>query len=309
MQVSSFLSPTDRDARPREGGGPLSVLILALAAFASLAAAEPASVDPPVAGEAEETSARSGPATSTYRLGAGDVLRVEVFDDPSLSGEFTVTPEGQIVFPLLGPVPAAGSSTTELKNRLTEDLGRDYLYDPNLSVTIAQYRSQKVRVLGNVRQPGVYYLDDSPMSLLEAISRAGGLMQQDGEIRRGQVARVVRYRDDGSEKESIEVDLYTLLVRGDETLNLSLSDGDAVYVQRSLEIHVIGEVVDPGTYSYEEGMTVLKAISLASGPTKKASVRGTRIKRIQDGREVEIKVGVEDEIQPGDIVVVPLSFW
>ncbi len=82
-----------------------------------------------------------------------------------------------------------------------------------------------------------------------------------------------------------------------------------VYVLRTEEVHVIGEVKRPGSFPYEDGMTVLKALSLAGGATKRGAVKNALVRRIQDGEEVQVKVSVEDLLQPDDILEIPLSFW
>ena len=109
--------------------------------------------------------------------------------------------------------------------------------------------------------------------------------------------------------ERLEVDLHDLLVLGDEAANLPLRSGDVVYVPTGQSIHVIGEVKRPGTFPYEAGITVLKAITLAGGPTSKASPKNSVIKRIRDGKETTAKATMEDLLEPEDIVEVPLSFW
>ena len=96
---------------------------------------------------------------------------------------------------------------------------------------------------------------------------------------------------------------------GRDELNVELKDGDVVYVLRTEEVHVIGEVKKPGSYPYEAGMTVLKALSLAGGVTKRGSVKNALVRRIQDGEEVQVKVSVEDLLLPDDILEIPLSFW
>ena len=88
-----------------------------------------------------------------------------------------------------------------------------------------------------------------------------------------------------------------------------LHDGDVVYIPEAQSVHVIGEVLRPGSFPYEEGMTVLKAITLVGGPTQRASTKNIHIKRIENNKELNIKVDMSDLLKPDDIVEVPLSFW
>ena len=247
-----------------------------------------------------------------YKVGPDDVLAITVYDNPDLSGDFSVSSDGSIVYPLLGQVPVAGSGIGEIKNTIARMLQKDYLYNPIVSVTVKEYKSQKVKVLGNVGKPGIYYLD-SPTRLFDLLSKAEGLSGQVGKIMRGQKARIVRQKDDSDASgssgkiETIHVDLYQLLVEGREDVNIYLSGGDVVYIPKTKTIHVIGEVKQSGSFPYEENMTVLKAITLAGGGSKKTFTKNIYIRRMEDGREIKIKAGMEEVLFPDDIVEVPLN--
>jgi polysaccharide export outer membrane protein len=119
----------------------------------------------PAAENAQQVSADS------YILGAGDVLRVVVFGDEELSGEFTIDVSGHISMPLIQEIEAAGHTAHDLEKTITDKLHPDYLKDPKVSVQIIEYRS--VYVLGEVRLPGKYpYVPN--MTLLQAVAVAGG---------------------------------------------------------------------------------------------------------------------------------------
>ena len=104
------------------------------------------------------------------RVLGDDVLAVTVYDNQDLSGEFTVQSDGSIVYPLLGQVPVSGSTVAEVKGRLTELLEADYLWSAIVSVTVKEFRSQKVKIFGGVEKPGLYYLD-APLRLLDLLAR------------------------------------------------------------------------------------------------------------------------------------------
>jgi polysaccharide export outer membrane protein len=216
------------------------------------------------------------------------------------------------MFPLLGPVDSEGRTTAELKTKLTELLDRDYIFNPKVAVSIREYRSQKVRLLGSVGKPGIYFLE-GPTRLFDLLSKAEGVSRDLGEIRRGQSVRIVRPRPGeaggSTPVETIVVDLHDLLVAGREEANVAIRSGDVIYVAQSESIHVVGEVRRPGTFPYEAGMTVLKATSLAGGATKKGTLRGAIVRRIRNGREVEIEVKPEDLLEPEDVLDIPVSFW
>lgn len=248
---------------------------------------------------------------SFYKTGPADVLNITVYDNPDLSGNFTVSPDGSIVFPLIGQTMVSGLTIGNIKDIITGLLEKDYLYNPIVSVTVKEYRSKKVRVLGNVGKPGIYYLD-RPMRFFDLLSKAEGIPQKFMEIKKGHKARIIR--QNGKEGSSgkgtvITIDLYDLLIKGEEEANILLKDGDVIYILQNQSIYVIGEVKKSGSFPYDEGMTVLKAITLAGGVTTKASAKNTVVKRITDNNEVKINVRMSDLLQPEDIVEVPLSFW
>ena len=272
-------------------------------ADAVTAAAPAPAVPPPSGGVAERPR-------SSYRLGAGDLLHVDVFDDPTLSGDYSVGDDGRIVFPLIGPTAVGGLTADEAKVRIAAALDKDYLRAPNVSAWVKEFRSQKVSILGNVSRPGTYYLKDETR-LFDVLSMAAGTAPQQGEIRKGQTARIVRRDPSGTTGgvRTIPIDLHDLIVLGRPEANVLVLDGDTIYVEQSEEIHVVGEVKKPGSYPFERGMTVLKAVSVAGGATKKGSLRNAVVKRIREGKETKLRLGEEGKLEPDDVVEVPLSFW
>ena len=120
----------------------------------------------------------SGPRTvevadgpGDYVLGVGDILRINVFGQQDLTGEFKVDTKGDVSFPLINDVPAAGFTTSEMEKSIAEALDPEYIVDPQVSVEVLNYRA--VYVLGEVQQPGRYEYAPS-MTALQAIASAGG---------------------------------------------------------------------------------------------------------------------------------------
>lgn len=114
----------------------------------------------------------SGPGD--YRIGPLDVVTVSVFQVPDLGGTFPVSASGSIDMPLLGPVPAAGKTTDELKHDLTALLGAKYLQHPSVTVVVSNAISQRITVDGSVNKPGIYPVEGRT-TLLQVIALAGGL--------------------------------------------------------------------------------------------------------------------------------------
>jgi polysaccharide export outer membrane protein len=110
-----------------------------------------------------------------YRIGADDVLTVNVWHEPEVSRNVPVRPDGKISLPLVGDVQAAGMTPTELENELEARFAK-YLTNPNVSVIVAEIRSQRINVLGQVFRPGTYALIP-PMNVIDAVATAGGLRE------------------------------------------------------------------------------------------------------------------------------------
>lgn len=106
-----------------------------------------------------------------YRVGAGDQLRITVFGEDSLTGQYLINPQGQIAFPLIGNVDAGGKTLAELTATLTEALQRDYVRQPNVSVEVLTYRP--FFILGEVRTPGTYAYSAN-LTVLNAVATAQG---------------------------------------------------------------------------------------------------------------------------------------
>lgn len=106
-----------------------------------------------------------------YRLGPGDELRITVFGEDDLSGEYVVNPQGRITFPLVGEVDAGGKTFAELNTALTEALQRDYLRQPNIAIDVVNYRP--FYILGEVRTPGTYAYSAN-LTVLNAVATAQG---------------------------------------------------------------------------------------------------------------------------------------
>jgi polysaccharide export outer membrane protein len=106
-----------------------------------------------------------------YTLGAGDKLKITVYNEPDLSGEFEVNGEGFVAVPLLGQIKVLGQTTTEVQTLLTQKYGKDYLVNPNVTIEVTNYRP--FFIIGEVNHPGGYpYVNG--MTIINAVALAGG---------------------------------------------------------------------------------------------------------------------------------------
>lgn len=248
-----------------------------------------------------------------YLVGPQDVLGIAVFNEPSMTGRFTVESDGHITFPLLGRVPVAGKTLKAIQDDLTRRLATDLLVSPQVTVVVEQFRSQSIFVVGEVRQPGKHTIS-GPMTLLEALSKAGGTTDAAGNelivrrLRDPAAAPAPADPTDDSRSDVIaRVGLQDL--QSGRAANATIRDGDTIYVPKAEKFFVNGHVRNPGSYGWEEGMTVLKAISMAGGITERGARNRIRIIRIVNGQQKKIDVQMTDLIRPNDTIEVPQRYF
>jgi len=254
----------------------------------------------------------SAQSAADYRIGAQDVLTIQVFDQADLGGKYTVETDGTFSFPLIGRVRAGGMSLRALEGELKTKLADGYFRNPQVTVAIEQYRSQRVFVMGEVRAPGPVPLTGG-MTLIEALSRAGSTQPTAS----GEVA-VVRAPQGAKgpvmpSQESGGTEVFRASIRdlesGSLSQNIELHDGDTIFVPRAETAYVFGQVKNPGGYAVQKDTSVLQALSLAGGVTENGAMNRVRIVRIVAGVKKEIKVGLTDTVKPGDTIIVPERYF
>lgn len=237
-----------------------------------------------------------------YILGPGDVIKITVYDNDDLLTVARVSDDGYILMPLLGQVKVEGQSVNQAARNIGGLLADGYLINPQVNLFVQEFRSKKAIVLGLVNKPGLIEIS-GPVSLLELISQAGGLAEDYGETatikRKGSVPNEV-----------VLVDLKKLVEGGDLSQNIAIQDGDTVYVGKAGMCYVTGEVKTPNAYKCSDGITVLKAITLAGGFTGKAAKSKVRVVRKMNGEETLYEaVEMDMPLQPDDVIIVPESFF
>ncbi len=255
-----------------------------------------------------------------YSVGGNDVLAIHVYEQPDLTRDAVpVSADGNISFPFIGQVRVEGMSTQEIETALRTALQEGgFLVDPQISVSIAEYKSKTVLVLGAVEKPGRYQLE-AQETILDVLSKAEGVSTQEGG--NPNRATLVRQKVAGgqSKKIGIELSLRRLFSGQDQQSNLVVQDGDVLYVPMADKVYVMGEVEDPGAFVMEDkDMTIVEAIGLAGGFTRLAAPNRVSVVRKGGGGEQVFKVNVDDIterggggflVQPNDIVIVPESYF
>jgi polysaccharide export outer membrane protein len=254
-------------------------------------------------------------ARAEYLIGPQDVLTVTVWDSPDLSGKFTVETDGSFTFPLIGRVKAGGLTLRQFEAELKKKLSDGYFKNPQVSVAVDSYRSQRIFIVGEVRNPGTYQLTGD-MTLIEAIARAGSTTPgaaPEAIVVRAPAGRVADGPTlPGQRPNEADIEKVNLrdLQRGVLSQNVALRDGDTIFVPRAESIYVFGHVKSPGAYALQSvETTVLQALSLAGGVTDRGATNRIKIMRVVKGEKVEIKVKLTDLVQPGDTIVVPEKYF
>src|SRR3954470_15370064 len=251
-------------------------------------------------------------SAADYVIGPQDVLTIQVFDQADLGGKYTVETDGTFSFPLIGRVKAGGMTLRGFEGELKKKLADGYFRDPQVTVGVDTYRSQRVFVMGEVRSPGPVPLTGG-MTLIEALARAGSTMPTAS----GELA-IVRAKQGATgpvipgQREDVDVVRASIreLEGGAMSQNVQLYDGDTIFVPRAESIYVFGQVRTPGAYALvQRDTTVLQALALAGGMTENGAMNRLKIIRLVNGQKKELKVKESDLVRAGDTIVVPERFF
>jgi polysaccharide biosynthesis/export protein len=269
-----------------------------------------------------------------YLLGPGDRVKVDFFNVPEYSGEYSVLPNGSIQFPIAGAITVRGLSLTEAGKKVTAVFKPHFKQSP-ATVTLVTARPVGISISGEVNRPGTYTLSAQPTSgemLLPNLTRA--IQMADGMTQIANIKEItVRRRRSGGGTDTMQVNLWQLLNTGDNAQDIRLQDGDSIFIpaasgtnvqdarrlantsfstktNRTLRIVVVGEVNRPGPHSIGDTgaltvnelrgnpvsrvPTVTQALQVAGGITQLADVRGIEVRRLTS---------------TGQQQTVPVSFW
>lgn len=248
-------------------------------------------------------------AAQEYKIGPGDVVGVSIFagGEQQVAVDLTVSSQGMVNAPFIGPVMASGLATDELEAKLLIPLQKDYFVDPQVHVQVREYHSLWFSISGAVKKPGKFEVQ-SQTTIMELIAKAEGATNE-----RGSIAYVMREQKDEENQGPIKIDLTKLLDEGDMSYNITLQSGDSVYIpfvkgmkQSDAMVFVSGKVKQPGLQEYQNGLTALAVCIMAGGFDEFAAPNRTTIVR-NNGNEQEVfKVNLEDVID-GDIADFPLK--
>jgi polysaccharide export outer membrane protein len=245
-----------------------------------------------------------------YRIGADDVLAISVFGHDDLTKTTKVSPDGMVNFPLIGNVHAATRTVDDVSAEIQDRLAKDFLVDPHVTVSVWEYLSQWVNVIGEVAKPGRYYMT-GPTTIIDAISQAGGLRNSAGEAIL--VTRRPQESDPGAAGEILRYSTASLLSEEKSSVVVRLRPGDVVNVLAREVFYVSGEIRNPGAYPLERAITLTKALTVAGGSTNASGAATAEVIHEEGGaqqrttyllRDIEERKVQDPLLRAGDVVVV-----
>ena len=256
--------------------------------------------------------AQVNPVAQNIPIGPGDLLDVEVFNTSELSARLRVDQQGRITLPLGGDVDVRGLKVADAAKAIEDILiSKQIMLQPTVMVSIVEYATEGVTVLGEVRSPGIYTLL-GPHSLYDALASAGGALPSEG------ATITITHANDADHPVEIKVTTPNYSAAQKATI---VEPGDTVVVSRADLVYIVGDMTRSGAFYIQNGqpLTVLDLVSLAQGPNRTAAMSHTSIIRsLPNGSVQTIEFNLDKVMKSqvqnlvlhaGDILVVPRSGW
>jgi polysaccharide export outer membrane protein len=302
------------------------------------ATALPVRAQLPTLSPASPTGTSSAPTQTSYTLGGGDRIRIDIFNVPEYSGEAQVAADGTLNLPAIGSVSVTGLTLQAAQARLAERYAR-YVKRPRVTLSLVAPRPLKIAIAGEVQRPGSYSVPVAEgaqfPTVTQAITLAGGVTLS------AAASQVQVRRSNGGQV--FNVNLQSLAQSGNLSQDIPLRDGDEIFIpaattidpnatrqladtsfapdtSQPLKVAVVGEVVRPGPYSVtgaaagattadgtsggggNEPPTITQAIQVAGGITQFADIRQIQVRRVtRGGAQQAIAVNLWDILQSGDL--------
>ncbi len=243
-------------------------------------------------------------ASPDYRLGSGDSIGVQVFQNPDLTVEARVAESGVISYPLIGNVQIGGLSLTDAEKTIADALrSGGFVRSPQVNITLKQVRGNQVAVLGQVNRPGRFPLETGNTRVSDMLATAGGVTPTGDDVliltgqRQGQAFRRV-------------IDIPGLFLNQTPADDVVVVGGDTLFVNKAPVFYIYGEAQRPGPYRVERGMTVMQALAQGGGPTVRGSQNRLKLhRRDASGKVVESVPLLTDAVRPEDVIYVRESIF
>lgn len=250
----------------------------------------------------------------TQPVGPDDLLALSVYDSPELTRTVRVDANGNIRLPMLkDPIPVGGLVPSQVETTIAKSLTQGkVLVDPIVTVTIVEYQSRPVNVVGAVKSPLVFQAT-RPIPLLDAIARAGGMREDAGSdivvsrevVQNGKPARMTQ-----------TIPVRKLIDNADPSANVMLHGGEEVLVPEALKIYVVGNVKKPGAYPVrnDEETTILQLLALSEGLAPYSAKVAYVYRRAAGGTKTEVPIELakimerkspDVPLQANDVLYIP----
>lgn len=301
------------------------LVLLASACGGSAPVKEPAAADPVATLENRRKAERMNEALmmgaasqqplleNAYLIGPDDVLEIEAYNVEECKKTVRVNSHGDIALPLVGIINVKGLTTAEVEALIAKKLDR-YVEETVVTVFVKEYKSQRISVIGAVKNPQVFAVTGQRY-LLDMLMMSGGLDAGAGNI--CYIVRPMLATTSSNRSETIVVDLDELILQGNLSLNFPVFAGDIVNVPRGAIFFVDGEVRTPGVYTMKGKTSLIQALTMAQGIGENASLDEVRILRDNGKGERDTITADYEEIRNGekpdimiaenDIIIVPKS--
>ena len=251
-----------------------------------------------------QTTGLTANAAAEYRLGAGDVVRISVYQSPDLTLDARISETGLVSYPLLGNVKIGGLSVGAAEKLVADGLKNgNFVKAPQVSVLVTQVRGNQASVLGQVNRPGRFPIEATDLRLSDLLAIAGG-------ISIGGADTVVLVGTRAGQRIRKEIDLSSIFRSANGEDDLLVLNGDVVYVERAPIVYIYGEVQRPGPMRLERGLTVMQALATGGGLTQRGTDKGLRLHRKgTDGKLQVLQPAMDDVLREGDVVYVRESLF
>ena len=243
-------------------------------------------------GATKESTKKELATSRDYILGAGDLVRINVYGSPDMQTEARLSAAGTITFPLVGEIKLGGSSPTVSEKKISDLLEQGgFVKKAQVNLVVVQFQSQFVSVLGDVYKPGKYSLD-RPSTLSDVLALAGGITANGSDM-------VTLIRTESGKSSRHDYDLRDLLSKADATSNPQVNGDDIVYVN-AREVSVLGQVNRPGKYSVVSGVrNVIDFLSQAGGVSASGSDNIIVVTK-RNGKSEKHEIDVDQLFRIGD---------
>ena len=252
---------------------------------------------PGIGANAQDAAAENTDVPAAYLLGGRDLIEIRVFEHPELSLQARVEADQSVLLPIVGKVFIGGISEQDAAKIIeTAYIAGGVVRNAAVTVRVVEFASKRVSVLGFVGSPGTYTLD-RPSTVADLLARAGGPTPDGADY-----LVFTNYDTETGKSERIRLEVQDILGLSDAAQNMTVDEGDILFVPKADVFYIYGEVKQAGVFRLYPGITVEQALATAGGVTELGKASSIR-RRNEDGKMK--KVELTEVVRSGDVLHVP----